>query len=158
MDVFNKFPWVGKVVVYLALIQSIVATLGSLYFSEVKHFTPCTLCWYQRILMYPLVLIISVGILRKDKNLYAYVLPMSVLGGLIALYQVLLQNGILPHSIAPCTLAASCETKYTGYFGFITIPLMSLTAFTVISLCMLVYRKYVTSTGAENIMEKRGLN
>ena len=143
MDALNKFPWLGKTVVYLALLQSIVATLGSLYFSEVRHFTPCVLCWYQRILMYPLVLIISVGILRKDKNLFAYVLPMSILGGFIALYQVLLQNGVLPQSIAPCTLAASCETKYTGYFGFITIPLMSLTAFTVISLCMLIYRKAI---------------
>lgn len=141
MNTFYKFPWLGKAAVYLALLQSIVATLGSLYFSEVRHFTPCVLCWYQRILMYPLILIISTGIIRKDKNIYAYVLPMSLLGGLIALYQVLLQNGVLPHSIAPCTLAASCETKYTGYFGFITIPLMSLTAFTVISLCMLVYRK-----------------
>ncbi len=141
MDIFNKFPWLGNVAVYLALLQSLVATLGSLYFSEIKHYTPCTLCWYQRILMYPLVLIISVGIIRKDRNLFAYVLPMSILGGFIALYQVLLQNGVLPHSVAPCTLAASCETKYTGYFGFITIPLMSLTAFIVISLCMLVYRK-----------------
>lgn len=158
MNAFNKFPWLGKVALYLALLQSIVATLGSLYFSEVRHFTPCVLCWYQRILMYPLVLIISVGILRKDKNVFAYVLPMSILGSLVALYQVLLQNGVLPQSIAPCTLAASCETKYTGYFGFITIPLMSLTAFTVISLCMLIYRKSVTSAGAKNITEKQGLN
>ncbi len=130
-----------KYIVYAALIQAIVATLGSLYYSEIRHFTPCTLCWYQRILMYPLTIIIAVGILRRDKELYQYVLPMSILGGLIALYHVLLQKGILPESIAPCTLAASCTVKYTGYFGFITIPIMSLTAFTIITICMLIYRK-----------------
>lgn len=130
-----------KYIVYIAFIQSIVAMLGSLYYSEIKHFTPCVLCWYQRILMYPLVIIIAVGILRKDKKLYQYVLPMSILGWFIALYHVLLQKGILPEAVAPCTLGASCTTKYTGYFGLITIPVMSLTAFTVITICMLLYRK-----------------
>lgn len=132
---------IEKYIIYLALIQSIIATLGSLYYSEIRHFTPCILCWYQRILMYPLTIIIAVGILRRDKGLYQYVLPMSILGGLIALYHVLLQKGILPESVAPCTLASSCTVKYTGYFGFITIPVMSLTAFSVITLCMLLYRK-----------------
>lgn len=130
-----------KNLIYLAWAQSIVATLGSLYFSEIKHYTPCTLCWYQRILMYPLVIIIAVGLHRHDKKLYQYVLPLSILGFLIALYHNLLQYGVLPESVAPCTLAASCTVKYTGYFGFITIPLMSLTAFTVITVCMIIYRK-----------------
>lgn len=129
-------------ILYLALIQAIVATLGSLYFSEIRHFTPCVLCWYQRILMYPLVIIIAVGILRKDKGIYQYVLPMSLLGGIIAFYHVLLQKGILPESIAPCTIGASCTTKFAGYFGFITIPVMSLTAFIVITICMLVFKKF----------------
>jgi disulfide bond formation protein DsbB len=132
----------AKNIVYIAWIQSIVATLGSLYYSEIKHYIPCTLCWYQRILMYPLIIIIAVGILRKDKQLYLYVLPMSILGWIIALYHILLQNGILPETVAPCTLGASCSVKYTGYFGFITIPVMSFTAFTVITICMLLLRKY----------------
>jgi disulfide bond formation protein DsbB len=131
-----------KYILYLALIQSIAATFGSLYFSEVKHFTPCVLCWYQRILMYPLIAIITVGILRKDKGLPAYVLPLSIPGMFIALYHVLLQKGILPESVAPCVLGASCTTKYIGYFGFITIPVMSLTDFTVINLCMFLYLKW----------------
>jgi disulfide bond formation protein DsbB len=126
---------------YLALLQATVATLGSLYFSEIKHYTPCTLCWYQRILMYPLVIIIFVGIRRKDKQLASYVLPMSILGGLIALYHNLLQYKILPEAIAPCTLGASCSARYAGYFGFITIPLMSLTAFVVITICVVIYNK-----------------
>lgn len=130
-----------KNILYIALIQSLAATLGSLYYSEIKQYTPCVLCWYQRILMYPLVLLITVGILRRDKKLDLYILPMSILGGLIALYHVLLQKGILPEAIAPCTIGASCITKHVGYFGFITIPFMSLTAFVVITICMLVYRR-----------------
>lgn len=130
-----------KNILYIAWLQSIVATLGSLYYSEIRHYTPCILCWYQRILMYPLIIIIAVGILRKDKHLYQYVLPMSILGWSIALYHILLQKGILPEGLAPCALGASCTVKYTGYFGFITIPVMSFTAFTVITVCMLLYRK-----------------
>ena len=133
--------YLTKNILYLAWAQAIVATLGSLYFSEIRHFTPCVLCWYQRILMYPLVLIIAVGILKHDKKLYQYVYPLSILGFLIAFYHVLLQNGILPESVAPCVLGASCTTKYVGYFGFITIPLLSLVAFTVINICMYLSSK-----------------
>lgn len=132
---------IQKNILYLAWIQALAATLGSLYYSEVKNYTPCTLCWYQRILIYPLVLIIAVGILRKDKNLPFYVLPLSIPGWFIALYHILLQKGILPEAIAPCTIGASCLTKYTGYFGFITIPVMSFATFTVINICMLIYLK-----------------
>jgi disulfide bond formation protein DsbB len=132
---------ISKNIVYIAWIQSLTATMGSLYYSEIRHFTPCILCWYQRILMYPLVLIIAVGILRKDKNLPYFVLPMSILGGIIAFYHILLQKGILPESIAPCTIGASCLTKFTGYFGFITIPVMSFSAFLVITICMLIILK-----------------
>lgn len=122
---------------YAAWFQSIVATMGSLYFSEIKHYAPCILCWYQRIFMYPLVIILAVGILRKDKKIYQYVLPMSLFGWIIALYHTLLAEGVLPETIAPCSVAASCTIKHVGYFGFITIPVMSFTAFTIISLCML---------------------
>src|SRR3989344_2393163 len=135
------FKSIKQNIVYIALIQAIIATLGSLYFSEIRHFTPCILCWYQRVLMYPLTIIITVGILKKDKGLYQYVLPISILGTIVALYHVLLQKGILPEAIAPCTLGASCTTKFVGYFGFITIPVMSLTAFIVISVIMFLYLK-----------------
>ncbi len=80
-----------KVLAYFSWFTAAAATAGSLYFSEIAHLPPCVLCWYQRILMYPLVLIIAVGILRKDKSLPFYVLPLSILGGGIAFYQYLLQ-------------------------------------------------------------------
>lgn len=131
----------GKFIIYIAWVQALVATLGSLYFSEIRHFTPCLLCWYQRILMYPLVIIIAVGILRKDKFLYQYVLPLSIIGVFVAFYQVLLQESILPERVAPCSLGVSCLTKYVMFFGFITIPVMSLAAFLVITICMYIFKK-----------------
>ncbi len=132
-----------KNLLYLAWIQSLVATLGSLYFSEILHFKPCILCWYQRILMYPLVIIIAVGILRRDKNLPFYVLPLSVLGAAIAFYHVLLQKGVIAESFAPCEVGVSCTTRfYGGWFGFLTIPLLSLIAFLVITACMEYLRRH----------------
>jgi disulfide bond formation protein DsbB len=125
-------------IVYLAWIQSIVATLGSLYFSEVMKFPPCVLCWYQRICMYPLVFILAVGMIRKDKKIYTYVLPLSLTGLSIAMYHNLLYYNILPESAAPCVAGVSCTTKFISWFGFVTIPLLSLIAFSVITVCMLI--------------------
>lgn len=130
-----------KYIIYIAWVQALIAMLVSLYFSEILLIVPCVLCWYQRILMYPLVLIIAVGILRKDKKIYQYVLPMSILGIIIAFYHSLLQQGIISEQLSPCTAIAPCVTSFTGYFGFITIPVMSLTAFAIITVCMLIYRK-----------------
>lgn len=124
----------NRLILYVAWLQAIIATSGSLFFSEVLHWAPCVLCWYQRILMYPLAAILAVGILRKDKGIYYYVLPLSITGWLVAFYHNLLQWGIIT---VPCTVGVSCVTRYAGWFGFITIPLLSLAAFTVINICML---------------------
>ncbi len=133
-------------ILYLAWIQSIVATLGSLYFSEVMKFPPCVLCWYQRIFMYPLVFILAVGMVRKDKKIHTYVLPLSVTGLLIAIYHNLLYYQIIPESMAPCVNGVSCTTKFIEWFGFITIPFLSLVAFSVITLCMLFLWRGVKKT------------
>ena len=133
--------WLKNNILYLALIQALVATLGSLFFSEVMKFTPCVLCWYQRIAMYPLVVILTVGILRKNKEIHLYVLPLSIIGFIIAAYHNLLYYHIFPESIVPCIQGISCATRFFAWYGFITIPLMSLTAFTIITICMLLYRK-----------------
>ena len=125
-----------KWILYLAWVQALVATLGSLFFSEVMHWAPCTLCWYQRIFMYPLVFIIGAGILLKDKNLPKYTLSLAIPGFLIAFYHNLLYYDFIPKSLTPCTTGVSCSTRFFAWFGFITIPLLSLTAFTVIILCM----------------------
>ncbi len=132
----------AKTFLYIAWIQSLLALVGSLYFSEVMDLPPCVLCWYQRILMYPLALIFAIGMLRKDQGLHLYVLPFSILGFAVAVYHNLLYWQILPESVAPCEAGISCTTKFFEWFGFITIPFMSLTAFTVITVCMLLFRKF----------------
>lgn len=128
-----------RIPLYIAWIQSVIALAGSLFFSEVMHLPPCVLCWYQRICMYPLVAILTVGIFRKDKNVIWYVLPLSVIGWVISLYHNLLYYHIISESLAPCQAGVSCTTKFFAWFGFITIPLLSFAAFAVINMCMVVY-------------------
>lgn len=130
-----------KNLLYISCSLAIIATFGSLFFSEVMKLPPCVLCWYQRILMYPLAAILVVGILRKDKFVYQYVLPLSILGLLVSIYHNLLYYKILPESIQPCMTGISCTTKQIELFGFITIPLMSFATFAIITVCMLIYRK-----------------
>lgn len=133
--------FIKKNLAQFALLQAAVATLGSLYFSEILKFPPCVLCWYQRIFMYPLVIILAVGIWKKDKNLPFFVLPLSIAGALIAIYHNLLYYKIIPESAAPCILGVSCTTKFIEWLGFITIPFLSLLAFASITILMLFYKK-----------------
>ena len=134
----NEKRWIDYLP-HVAWAQALVATMGSLYFSEIMHLPPCVLCWYQRIALYPLVAILAVGILRKDKAVALYALPFALAGLSIAVYHNLLYWKILPESVAPCTLGISCTTKFFEWFGFITIPLMSLTAFSVLTLILITY-------------------
>jgi len=89
--------------------------------------------------MYPLVVITAVGILKKDKGLHVYVLPLSIVGMVIAAYHYLLQRGIIPDRFAPCSLGISCTTKYVEWFGMITIPFLSLVAFAIVTTCMIIF-------------------
>ena len=116
-----------------ALLLSIIATSGSLFFSEVMQLPPCVLCWYQRIMMYPLILIFSLGLFRKAKESFVYGLALSATGLVIAVYHNLLYYHIIPESIAPCTSGVSCTSRQIEWLGFITIPLLSLMAFTLIT-------------------------
>lgn len=127
-----------KYILYIAWFQALVATVGSLFFSEVLHLPPCILCWYQRICMYPLTILLAVGLLTEDKNVVKYALPLSGIGMGIAAYHSLLYYHILPESIVPCTAGVSCTTRYFSWLGFITIPLLSLMAFTIITVCLLI--------------------
>jgi len=125
----------------VAFVQALVAMAGSLYFSEIRNFPPCILCWYQRIAMYPLVAILGVALYTDDENVPKYALPLSVIGMGIAIYHNLLYYGIIPESAAPCRLGVSCTTQYISYFGFVTIPFLSLVAFTLITACLIVVWK-----------------
>jgi disulfide bond formation protein DsbB len=120
---------------FLAFGTALAAMLGSLYYSEIAGFVPCTLCWYQRILMYPLTLIMLVGLIKQDGNLPDYVLPFSVLWMGFSTYHYLIQVGVIEHS-AVCAVGIPCDLRWVNYFGFVTIPFMSLTAFTIITILM----------------------
>lgn len=118
---------------HLALLAAWIATVGSLYFSEQMHFVPCRLCWFQRIFMYPLAVILPIGILRRDRGVTLYVLPLTLIGAAIALYHRLVQAGVLDESAA-CQVAVPCSGRYINWLGFITIPTLALTAFLIIAL------------------------
>lgn len=125
---------------YLAWIIALIATVGSLFFSEVMELPPCVLCWYQRIAMYPLVFIIGAGIILKDKRLKAYALPLCLIGLAISGYHNLLYYGFIPETITPCTEGVSCTEKQIEWLGFITIPLMGLVSFLSVTICLLFYK------------------
>ncbi len=125
---------------YLAWMIALVAMVGSLFFSEVMELPPCVLCWYQRIAMYPLVLIIGTGIILRDARLKAYALPLCLIGLVIAGYHNALYYGLITESLTPCTEGISCTSRQIEWLGFITIPLMALAAFISMTICLLFYR------------------
>ena len=127
--------------IFLCWLIASLSTAGSLFFSEVMKFPPCTLCWYQRILMYPLVPIFLMGLFPFDRSVLKFSAPLVLMGWFIAIYHNLLYYKILPESAAPCVMGISCTTVQVEWFGFITIPLMSLTGFTfILILLTLCYR------------------
>ncbi|MCW1927423.1 disulfide formation protein C [Bhargavaea beijingensis] len=120
---------------------SLVATAGSLYFSEVRGYIPCELCWYQRILMYPMVVIGAVAIFRKDFRVAVYTLALSVIGGLISLYHYGIQKLPALQDSAPSCGQVSCTGAYINWMGFVTIPFLALTAFIIIAVLSLLMLK-----------------
>lgn len=126
-----------KYALYFALLVAWLAMLGSLYFSNVRGFIPCEWCWRQRILMYPIVLIASVGLLRRDEELPYYTLAFSGLGLGASTYHYLLQKTTW-FSGEACQLGVSCGLAYINWFGFITIPFLALMAFILIFACSII--------------------
>ncbi|GGG22689.1 putative disulfide formation protein C [Lysinibacillus alkalisoli] len=116
----------------LIWVVSLVATLGSLYFSEVRHYLPCEMCWYQRILMYPILLITTIAIWQKNAKIAMTTLAFSAIGGAIAIYHYGIQKLSFLASTAPACKSVSCTAEYINWLGFITIPFLSLVAFVVI--------------------------
>ncbi len=109
-----------------------IATLGALFFSEVMQLPPCVLCWYQRIFMFPLALILPIGLFPLDRKVVRYTLPLAALGWMFAVFHLLLIAGIIPESIKPCNQGVPCSEKVIEWFGFVTIPLLSAAASTTI--------------------------
>lgn len=126
---------------FTAWAASFTAMLGSLYFSEIVGYEPCELCWYQRILMYPLVLILGIAVARKDTKAAVYSLAMSGIGGLISLYHYGIQKINFLSDTAPACGRVPCTGMYINWFGFVTIPFLALIAFAIIFISSLMILK-----------------
>lgn len=122
-------PWL---MIFAAWLIASVSTLGALFFGEVMQLPPCTMCWYQRICMFPLVLILPVGLFPFDPKVIRYALPLAVIGCALAIFHQLLVAGVIPESLKPCTQGVPCSKTVIEWFGFLTIPLLSVAAFSAI--------------------------
>ena len=123
------------------LLVSVSATI-SIFFSSVLGYQPCVLCWYQRICLFPLILILAAGLFPAfDNSVIKYALPLSIAGGLTAFYHSLLYAGIIPDSIQPCSKGVSCTEKYIELFGFISIPMLSFFAFSILVALLIILKR-----------------
>jgi disulfide bond formation protein DsbB len=130
---------IAQVALPLAALVACVTMAGSLYYSQIAHFVPCALCWYQRIAAYPLAVILVVASFRRDGNVWWYVVPQAVIGAGFAVYHAQLQA--FPHQHSSfCTISEPCTIRYVWEFGFVSLPLMALTAFAFIIVFVLVAR------------------
>ena len=133
VTILSRGSWGGMVTKYLAnhsiilgFLVTLVAVLGSLFYSEIMNYEPCSLCWWQRVLLFPQVILFLTALKFKDRHVFRYVWRLAFLAGIVALYQLYVQFG--GHSILPCTtVSGSCSKVYVNAFGFLSIPLMSLT-------------------------------
>ncbi|MDP2371585.1 disulfide bond formation protein B [Rhodoferax sp.] len=138
LDARALSPWTP---VFLAWLIALAATLGALFLGEVMGRTPCLLCWYQRIAMFPLVAVLAVALLPFDPRGVRYALPLALAGWLIALYHCLLYWGVIPASLVPCGQGVSCTDAKLGLLGFVSIPFLSLMAFSAIVVLLLIARR-----------------
>jgi disulfide bond formation protein DsbB len=121
----------------LAWLVAAVATAGSLYMSEVRGFLPCPLCWYQRIAMYPLVVILAVGVLRGDAAVRWYATPVALVGAAIATYHYQLERFPDQEALA-CSSSVPCTTIWFEQLGYITISMMALSAFALVAVVLAI--------------------
>lgn len=129
-------------ILFLCWLIASVSVMGSVFFSFVMEFAPCVLCWYQRIFLFPLVLILAIGLFPYDNNVIKYALPLAIAGWLTSAYHNLLYAGIIPESIQPCTQGVSCTEDYINLFGFLSIPMLSLLSFSIIIILLVIlYRR-----------------
>ena len=119
---------------WAAFVVAAIATGGSLFFSEVAHFVPCELCWYQRICMYPLSILTLFLAYHGDHRAARYLLPLPVVGAGVSIYHLLIENKVIKEP-AQCLISApgsGCGTKWINEFGYITIPTLALTGFVLL--------------------------
>lgn len=111
----------------LAAAVAVLATLSSLYLSEIADYTPCQYCWWQRVFMYPLAVVLPIAAIRRDHDIRRYALPLAAIGGMISLRHIWLQT--FPSADGTCGIAAPCTAKLVEAYGFVTIPAMTAICF-----------------------------
>lgn len=131
-----------KYVSYLIWGIALLSTVISLIFSEILKLPPCSLCWYQRVFMYPLVLIVPVGILKNDRGLFFYAIVLSSVGLLVSTYHSLIYHGIVNETLKLCNAELSCKAKQFELFGLLSIPVMSFFSFLMIFILSVVGEMY----------------
>ena len=126
-------PESAWMLVFAGWLVAAASTLGALFFSEVMELPPCVLCWYQRIFMFPLVLVLPLGLFPFDAKVARYALPLAAGGWLVALYHLLLVAGWIPESAGPCVQGVPCSELQVQWLGFVNIPLLSFVAFSTLA-------------------------
>lgn len=138
----NKKKDSRESLIFIAWAVSVIAMFGSLYFSEIRQYEPCELCWYQRILMYPFVIILGIATIKKDYQISFYTMILSIIGAGISLYHYGIQKLSLLADIAPACGRVPCTGAYINWFGFVTIPFLALIAFIIIFACsFMIWKK-----------------
>jgi disulfide bond formation protein DsbB len=141
---------------WLAFVVTAVATGGSLFFSEVAHFIPCELCWFQRIFMYPLAIVTLLAAIANDYRVARYLLPLPVIGAGIAVYHLLVEHGVVEQTNA-CLVSApgGCAVKWINEFGYVTIPVLALTGF-VLAFAFLLFAALEAPAAAAGATDRTG--
>ena len=149
MAVINKVGNTGSQagwsLVFIAWFVVTIATAGSLFFSEVMEIPICELCWYQRVAMYPLVLILALSLFPYDPRVVRVAGALAAMGGFIALFQVLLVAGIIPEKIRPCVQGIPCSETHITLLGFLNIPTLSLLTFSLVGILLFLTHRIETS-------------
>jgi disulfide bond formation protein DsbB len=128
----------GEKAIWFAWIVALVATIGSLIYSEVIHFPPCRLCWFQRIAMYPMAIVLLVGAIRREFQVKYYALPLALIGLGISIYHYIIQR--IPNlEGGSCDPDNPCSAVFVDIFGFISIPFMAGAGFIVIAVLLGFY-------------------
>jgi disulfide bond formation protein DsbB len=128
----------GWTLVFIGWLVASVSTLGALFLGEVMGYTPCVLCWYQRICMFPLVPILAAGLFPFDPRVVRYALPLGLAGWLLAVFHWAVASGLVPESVTPCSQGVPCSVEQIAWFGFLTLPLLSVLVFSVINALLLL--------------------
>jgi len=133
MDAMTNTTPTGWTLIFSAWLIAMVSTLGALFLGEVMGYTPCLLCWYQRIAMFPLVLVLAAGLFPFDPRVVRYALPLALAGLGLALFHLALTAGWIPENLKPCEQGVPCSNIPVIWFGFVTIPLLSVLSFSFIT-------------------------